>query len=1332
MTKRRIAAGLVALSLIAPMTTSVSVSVAQENPAPSNEYPSIPASDPTAEAIDADGIASGVIDGMWKLSDVGWVEKQRGSTHGGMVGGRLTSLTDGRFDTRGLINEQLGGYTVYSQWTDEDGAVSPVFRAQTNVLGGTNGGTGSFVFHYPNWTDANGKEHIFNADPVKERIRLWAAPGQTGPGGGELFTIRQAPWFQPGFMNNTDSNDDEYAYGPWFLQFADIFTYEMPTDSMYAPQANPRFRVDDKGWPVDTSSADARSSVSGSVWWETGQSERNYLTFPLSTGENHAKQGQARVITSVLTGEGVTEFEKLTGLRPMERMKKQREILEAHPEYIAETVAAETDDQGRYYARFNNKSWNKDYLYQFVQVKRDGTWVTQPAYSSYLAPIFGNPKELMNIPQSWDGTRHSWSNMDFGLVQQPTENTVSLSTSVASAGDKLIPSVNATPAEGSEAYLQWFDSSGQPLLLDGSPGEKKIPVSGSEPLEDATFTVPSVKGNETYNLRLYVGGTILDAASAAVSVQKTDTPKVEPPTEGGTEVRGTTEPGATVSVTVPNVADPIVVTADENGSFIAPLPEGMPLPAEGIVIVTAKAPEKDSSAPIEAPIAQMAITPRPSVDAVAEGAFEINGFAEPDSTVTITFPDGKQLTTQTYENGRFYFAVEGTEVKEGDEVSFVAQSPGKKPSDPLPVTVSPPLPSFVHQIIELEAGDSLFNENLGGPIPAETIVNTNGPITVDFSPDNGVIIKTSDLTRPGEYWMDFEYPGNLTSRIRIIVWLAKPTFDDRFQPYPGQTFTVPRVKGTIPADTEVSASGPGSATIDQSGELVVTADKDAKPGEEITLTLTYSDGIVKTHTVTVGEDPDRDHDGVPNAEDAYPDNPTAWLLTPVATVYPVVWVRAGDAATSAAPAEDLIETKRVQERRHATGETYAIGSYVPKGIGNATIDSVTHQVSFQAASTLTSGSVLAIPVTVTRKGHLPEQVVVPVRIIAGSMNAEYTPTLPSTATIAAGSGVQLPVGSATLPGNTTFAVTSQLPGEWIAAVDQATGTVTIYAPFSAQVGDKATVELEVTYPDGTKDTLTSTVTVDTATAQPYYEQTKLRAGTEETLPLWGVDKLPKGTTFSLPGDLPAGLTLVEIADNGELTATADVTAIPGLLEIPVAVTYPDGTGTTLTANVQVLSPSGHRTLAEDEKLATVTGTTAAAGITRTNPTEDVTYTVTDKPAGWSVDVRADGSIHAQPPQGTAPGTKAKMTVQATYPDGSTNTVPVVIEVAGTTPGDTGGSPGDTGSSSTSGIVGIVTGVVGGLLLLLAAGVAAVGINPSILPPQVRDMIAPYAPWINGK
>ena len=163
--------------------------------------------------------------------------------------------------------------------------------------------------------------------------------------------------------------------------------------------------------------------------------------------------------------------------------------------------------------------------------------------------------------------------------------------------------------------------------------------------------------------------------------------------------------------------------------------------------------------------------------------------------------------------------------------------------------------------------------------------------------------------------------------------------------------------------------------------------------------------------------------------------------------------------------------------------------------------------------------------------------------------------------------------------------------------------------------------------------------------------------------------------------------------------------------------------------MQVLSPGGHRTLAEDDTIPAVSGTTRAAGITRSNPTEQVSYTVTHAPRGWSIQVLADGSIQAQAPHGTAPGTKAKATIQAVYPDKSTTSIPVTITVAGD---DSGGSPGDTGSSSTSGIVGIVTGVVGGLLLLLAAGVAAVGINPSILPPQVRDMIAPYAPWINGK
>ncbi|MGS2664500.1 Rib/alpha-like domain-containing protein [Corynebacterium glucuronolyticum] len=1540
MTKRRIAAGLVALSLIAPMTTSVSVSVAQENPAPSNEDPSIPASDPTAETIDADGIASGVIDGMWKLSDVGWVEKQRGSTHGGMVGGRLTSLTDGRLDTRGLLNERLDGYTVYSQWMDEDGAVSPVFSAQTQFLGGTNADKGSFVFHYPNWTDANGKEHIFNADPVKERIRLWAAPGQTGPGGGELFTIRQAPWFQPGFMNNTDSNDDEYAYGPWFLQFADIFTYEMPTDSMYAPQANPRFRVDDKGWPVDTSSADARSSVSGSVWWETGQSERNYLTFPLSTGENHAKQGQARVITSILTEQGVVAFEELSGLRPMERMKKQREILEAHPEYIAETVAAETDDQGRYYARFNKKDFNRDYLYQFVQVKRGGDWYTQPAYSSYLAPIYGNPQDLMNIPQSWNEARHSWTDMHFGLVQTPKQNTVSLDKVTASAGDELTPTVNATPAEGSEAYLQWFNSAGQPILLDGSRGEQKIPVTGSGVHYNAALTVPSTRGDDTYNIRLYVGGTILDAASVSINGNapsplaakynpKYETTFIKPlPGEdlslgcgapsaddpenlkvsGGvscTNLRAVARianlqdipAGDITSITVTGVEEPSLFVTDISSGWAGGQAGGNHIGQPSVVGTHPVSGSKqnldtlrtklgmsnertESDIPVGISIArakkgqaqnvkvrvtytdnsydditarfvygdrdqttELSYTPRTAdvgikasiepkilgrnVDGTVENrpvsvvsrfakGTSPEGIADSDWSVDPTtgvvtwtpargtpvaryhFPVTATLTTGETLTGTADFTVRESvtptlqlvkyqlvTVRQGDATDVapphvVGQSitgltykmidedqtdfpwvmlnedgslrlrPGtdvQVGTHYIPIMVTAdqhPSPELVYVEVEItpaiqvtaaptvypvmEGDDSISGE--AEPGATVTVTLPDGTTVTGTAADDGMFTIS---VHPTKLWggrritVVAEKDGQKPSVPKTIpIFVQYPNLrNPDGKPAPGAEITIPNDGGKIPDGTDITVTGPGDAKIDENGNLVVTPKEDAKPGDTITVDVTYPNGRTDTVTVIVGEDPDRDHDGVPNEQDAYPDDPAAWLLTTVATVYPVVWVRAGETATSAQPLEDLLATPKMQERRQATGETYTIGADVPAGLENVAIDPVTHQVSFTAAATLTAGTELAIPVTVTRTGHRPEHVAVPVRIIAGSMAEEYAPALPATAALTAGSGVQLPVTPATLPEHTTFAVTSPLPGDWIAAVDQATGAVTVYAPYSAQVGDKAVVKLEVTYPDGTKDTLTTTVTVDIATAQPFYEQTKVRAGAEATLPLQGVDTLPEGTTFSLPDKVPAGLTLVEVAGSGELTATADATALPTIATLPVTLTYPDGTGATLTATVQILSPGGHRTLAEDETLTPVTGTTAAAGITRTNPTEPVTYTVTDKPAGWSVAVRADGSIQATPPQGTAPGTKAQVTVQATYPDGSANTVPVTIEVADTSPGDASGSSGGD-------IAGIVLGSLGGVLLLLAAGVAAVGMNPSLLPPQVRDMIAPYVPWINGK
>ena len=1275
MTKRRIAAGLVALSLIAPMTTSVSVSVAQENPAPSNEYPSIPASDPTAEAIDADGIASGAITNMDQVGDTALIRSKRGENFGGMVGGRLYSPTTRDYGTVRDYNDRLTGYTVYSQWMDKDGAVSPVYKAETHKLEGTNGGDGSFIFHYPNWTDANGKEHEYNADPFRTRVRLWIAPGQTGPGGGELFTIRQAPGIVPGFMNQNNDGAGSFPTIPESYAFTGIFTYEGPSSVMYAPEGDPRFHVDAKGGASSWDASD-KGAVTGKVWWETG--EHGNLYFPNSTGEKFAKKGDARVITSILTEEGVAAFTEVNNLPRSERLKKQQELLKAHPEYIAETVAAETDENGIYFARFNKKDSDRKYLYQFVQVKHDGMWVTQPAYASYMAPMYGDPSKLMNNPQLWQDARHNWSNMHFGLVHQPTENVLQIDPESAKEGDKLTPKIATYANPGEDAYVQWYNSKGEPIKLDGSKGEEKIPVTGghnlANPLEEATLTVPEATEDDTYNARLiYNGagynGAILAADSVAVS------PKTK--VEGKPKEVEPTDADQDAGLWVRNhTAQTRVRAIDEDGNDI------------------------------------------PVVTIDSDGRVSVTPGIRVDGPITLTIDD------PDLRDGKVVYEIpvrghaKGKDDNNSDRTNADIYDPQAK--DQTVNTGETP-----------RAEDSIANLK---DLPRGTKVSFKDPV---------------DTSRPGDMMATVivTYPDGSSEEVPVRVTVREdlsrefdPKYDGRSFVEQGEQTTIPaprtRDGRRLPAGTkfEKGEYGPDWAAVNpEDGSITVSPAPDVAPGKyTIQVIVTYPDGSseeVLTSIEVIDPDPDPDGDGYPNSVDADPSDPAVWLATKVRTVYPEVWVRPGETATSAQPFEDLTATQAV-ERRPATGTKYELSADAEAAAQGITINPTTGQITVTAAQDA-QPTTLTVPITVTRAGHAPERTTLTVRIIGKRMSDTYAPALPPTANITAGNGVKLPVTATNpaLPARTTFTVTSQMPADWIAAVDQASGTVTVYAPFAAPVGAKAAVNLLVTYPDGTTDTLTSEVTVDTATPQPFYEQTQLRAGTQVTAPLSGVDKLPRGTTFTLPGQLPAGLTEATLAADGTLTLTADATALPAIATFPVTVTYPDGTGTTLTANVQVLSPGGHRTLAEDDTIPAVSGTTRAAGITRSNPTEQVSYTVTDAPRGWSIQVLADGSIQAQAPHGTAPGTKAKATIQAVYPDKSTTSIPVTITVAGD---DSGGSPGDTGSSSTSGIVGIVTGVVGGLLLLLAAGVAAVGINPSILPPQVRDMIAPYAPWINGK
>ncbi|PAT14383.1 hypothetical protein CKJ84_08655 [Corynebacterium sp. NML 120412] len=69
---------------------------------------------------------------------------------------------------------------------------------------------------------------------------------------------------------------------------------------------------------------------------------------------------------------------------------------------------------------------------------------------------------------------------------------------------------------------------------------------------------------------------------------------------------------------------------------------------------------------------------------------------------------------------------------------------------------------------------------------------------------------------------------------------------------PGGSVTVPNTGGEVPAGTTVEVKGPGKAELDGKGNLVITANDDAKPGEKITVTIKDKDGkVIDTVTTTV-------------------------------------------------------------------------------------------------------------------------------------------------------------------------------------------------------------------------------------------------------------------------------------------------------------------------------------------------------------------------------------------------------------------------------------------------------------------------------------------------
>ncbi|MDK7135524.1 YPDG domain-containing protein [Corynebacterium sp. UMB4614] len=256
------------------------------------------------------------------------------------------------------------------------------------------------------------------------------------------------------------------------------------------------------------------------------------------------------------------------------------------------------------------------------------------------------------------------------------------------------------------------------------------------------------------------------------------------------------------------------------------------------------------------------------------------------------------------------------------------------------------------------------------------------------------------------------------------------------------------------------------------------------------------------------------------------------------------------------------------------------------------------------------------------------------------------------------------------------------PGENVpdgVTIDENTGEITVTIPEDATPGDKITVPVEVTYPDGSKDNVDVTITVeqpDAVDPQKYPEDTEVeQGGSEKITPTTDV---PEGHTPKLVGqdgkptdkvvvEDENGKITVEIDENGVITVTTDEKATPGDYKVPVVNVDENGhpiEGTEQQVPVKVTEKGdqgdeGNNT-GDDAVKYTPTWKNAktkpAVPVDVKNerpdqlPEGSKVEAQSDK--GWTVTTAPDGTITVTPPADAQHGDKSEISVTVTYPDGS--------------------------------------------------------------------------------
>ncbi|HFI0164404.1 TPA: Ig-like domain-containing protein, partial [Streptococcus suis] len=731
-------------------------------------------------------------------------------------------------------------------------------------------------------------------------------------------------------------------------------------------------------------------------------------------------------------------------------------------------------------------------------------------------------------------------------------------------------------------------------------------------------------------------------------------PVVNTPKAGDTTVTGTSEPGATVTVTFPD-GSTATTTADENGNYTVDVPAGVEL-KEGEK-VSAKATDEagNTSTPTEA-----TTTANPS-DADEN---------TPNTPAVTPVADTNDLTDE--EKAKVKEEVEksnpnlptGTTVEVGNDGTVTITYPdGSVDTIPGTDTVTPNTDTTAPEAPVVNAPKAGDTTVTGTAEPGSTV-------TVTF-PDGTEVTTTADEN--GNYTVDVPADVELKEGDKVTATAtdeAGNTSDSTEKPVTANPSDADENTPNTPAVTPVADTN--NLTDDEKAKVKEEVEKSnpnlptgttVEVGNDGTVTITYPDGSVDT---------------IPGTDTVTPNTDTTAPEAPVVNA-----PKAGDTTVTGTAEPGSTVTVTFPDGSTATTTADENGNYtvdVPAGVELKEGDKVSAKATDEAGntSTPTEATTTANPsdadentpntpavTPVSNTNNLTDDEKAKVKEEVEKSN----PNLPTGTTVEVGNDgtvtITYPDGSVdTIPGTDTVVTTTPTPQTDAEKNDLTNPTKTPVADTNnltddekAKVKDEVeksnpdlptgtTVEVgndgtvTVTYPDGSVDTIPGADTVVTTTPTPQTDAEKNDLTNPTKTPVADINNLTDDEKAKVKEEveesnpnLPSGTTIT-VGNDG--TAT---------------ITYPDGSTDTLTGTVTVIGTTP--TPQTDAEKNDVTNPAKTPVADTNNLTEEEKAKVKEEveksnpnlPSGTTVEVGNDG------------------TVTVTYPDGSVDKIPGTDTVA---------------------------------------------------------------------